>query len=469
MITAVFAPNFDSWRAEARRLLNADVPPGEILWPGENSTLSLFGAADIGPQPLATKKPAGVFSVPKEYLKLAEVVVCARDDDRWSLLYRILFRLKHGEPKLLTDVVDPDVSRANHVYKSITHDIHKMHAFVRFKRIDTDGVELYVAWHKPEHFITELAAPFFERRFGDKRWSIFTPDRSAHWDGTALTYGDGMTQHDFQHRDQFDEVWKTYYKSIFNPARLKLKAMRAEMSPKYWSSMPETALIPDLIRDAPARLQEMAKNVNVSAEPPPGASLSELKVAAAACTACPLFKSATQVVFGEGPAHAAVMIVGEQPGDQEDLRGRAFVGPAGEILNQALAAAGLPRESLYLTNAVKHFKWTRAGKRRLHQKPNGGEMHACRPWLEAEIARVKPRVIVALGATAGTSVLGRLPKITTERGQINRDSALAKAVVLTWHPSAILRTQTDPEKKERFDQLVADLKLAASALTPSEE
>ena len=328
---------------------------------------------------------------------------------------------------------------------------------------EVEGQELYVAWHAPEHLITELAAPFFEARFGDKPWAIFTPDRSAAWDGHELTYGPGVPQHEFPHKDEFDDVWKTYYKSIFNPARLKLKAMRAEMSPKYWASMPEASLIPELIREAPARLQRMAKNANVKAEPPVGASLSELKTAAASCTACPLYENATQTVFGEGPADAGIMIVGEQPGDQEDLQGRAFVGPAGEVFNRALAEAGLSRDSIYLTNAVKHFKWTRQGKRRLHQKPNGGEMHACRPWLESEIARVKPRVILALGATAGTSILGRLPKIGQERGQVRTDSSLARAIVVSWHPSAILRSMDEREKKERFDQLVADLKIVAAA------
>ena len=464
MITANFKPDFESWRTEARRLLNADVPPTDVLWPGQTDSLSLFANEETA-EPARDGTPSS-FRVPKAFVDLAEVVSCAADDDRWSLLYRILFRLKHGEPQLLADVVDPDVMRAKHTFKAITRDIHKMHAFVRFKRVDVEGQELYVAWHAPAHHITELAAPFFVRRFGDKNWCIFTPDRSARWDGTQLTFGDGIPQNEFPHKDEFDEVWKTYYKSIFNPARLKIKAMRAEMSPKYWASMPEAALIPDLIRQAPSRLQTMAKNTNVSATPPENASLAELKIAADACTACPLFKDATQTVFGEGPARAELMIVGEQPGDQEDLQGHAFVGPTGEVLNQALAAAGLQRDSIYLTNAVKHFKWTRQGKRRLHQKPSGGEMHACRPWLESEIAQVKPRFIMALGATAGTSVLGRLPKITTERGRIMTDTSLAEGVILSWHPSAILRSMNDAEKKERFEQLVADLKLAAARLKP---
>lgn len=458
MIRAEFEPTFVGWRREARKLMLARVPPAAIDWSGEGGTLSLF-AAEEAPPARAEK-----ISVPIDFMKLAEVVSCARDADRWSLLYRILYRLRET-PRLLDHLTDPDIHRARLIEKSVRRDEHKMHAFVRFKKVVTGDEERYLAWHQPEHLIVRLAAPFFERRFGDRRWSIFTPDLSAHWDLRALSYGPGLPQHEFPHDDAMDDLWKTYYASTFNPARVKLKMMRSEMSPKYWKSMPETALIRELVREAPARLEKMARNQNSQALVPATGDPTALREAALGCAACPIGQAATRLVFGEGPPDARVMIVGEQPGDYEDLAGRPFVGPAGELLDECLRAAGLERRALYLTNAVKHFKWKHGadsgGKIRIHQKPSGPEAHACRPWLEAEIALVKPRIIIALGATAGTSILGRLPKITEERGKIFRNH-FAEKIILSWHPAAILRSRDAEETMLRKIQLTQDLALAAS-------
>src|ERR687896_269194 len=186
----------------------------------------------------------------------------------------------------------------------------------------------------------------------------------------------------------------------------------------FWSGMAQESLLEDTA--APL----------VPARP----SLPKLREAAAGCKACPLWKTGTQTVFGEGAAKAEVMFVGEQPGDQEDKEGRPFVGPAGRVLDEALVEAGIDRSTTYMTNAVKHFKWQARGKRRIHQKPNWTEMTACRPWLEAELAVVKPRVLVLLGATAAQSLLGRQFRVTQQRGQL-LESDLAEAVVATVHPS----------------------------------
>ena len=450
------AHDFASWRAQAGRLMRAEIAPEDVLWPSPTGDLFSMAGADSTVEELAADTKAS-FTVPRDFYVLAETVACARRDERWALLYRILYRLKHGQAELLQDLVDPDVQLANRLAKSVKIDIHKMHAFVRFKEVE--GGNLYVAWHSPEHLITEIAAPFFVRRFGDKAWCIFTPDRSASWDGKALEFGPGIPQSKFLHQDNFDQMWQTYYASIFNPARIKVKAMKAEMSPKYWASLPEASLIDGLIRGAPDRLQKMAAGKKPAAVVPPHQNIVQLKNAASICKACPLYAHATQTVFGEGSPDSQMMVVGEQPGDQEDLGGRPFIGPAGAIFDQALEQAGIDRNTVYVTNAVKHFKWTRQGKRRLHQKPNGTEIHACKPWLEAEMDQIKPRVIMALGATAGTAVLGRLPKVTQERGRLIANANAP--VVLSWHPSAILRSQTPTEKDERFQQLVEDLKVAA--------
>jgi uracil-DNA glycosylase len=192
-------------------------------------------------------------------------------------------------------------------------------------------------------------------------------------------------------------------------------------------------------------------------------SLPKLREAAAGCQACDLWKTGTQTVFGEGAASAEIVFVGEQPGDKEDLAGRPFVGPAGRVLDDALEAAGIDRSLAYVTNAVKHFKWTARGKRRIHQKPNWSEMTACRPWLDAELEAVKPKVLVALGATAAQSLLGRQFRVTKQRG-VPIESDIAPYVVATVHPSSILRQETEDDRAAAMADLIADLKVVAKLL-----
>ena len=196
---------------------------------------------------------------------------------------------------------------------------------------------------------------------------------------------------------------------------------------------------------------------------PDRATLPKLRAAAAGCTACHLCKLGTQTVFGEGSADADVAFVGEQPGDQEDLAGRPFVGPAGRVLDEGLAAAGIDRSQVYVTNAVKHFKWEPRGKRRIHQKPNWAEMTACRPWLEAELAVVKPDVLVCLGATAAQSLLGRQFRVTKMRG-VPVESELAPSVMATVHPSSILRTPDEGARQEAMQDFIRDLKAVAKLI-----
>jgi uracil-DNA glycosylase family protein len=196
---------------------------------------------------------------------------------------------------------------------------------------------------------------------------------------------------------------------------------------------------------------------------PENPSLPKLREAAAGCKACDLWKTGTQTVFGEGTRNTEILFVGEQPGDKEDLAGRPFVGPAGRVLDEALEAAGIDRKLAYVTNAVKHFKWEPRGKRRIHAKPNGAELAACRPWLDAELAVVKPKVLVALGATAAQALLGRQFRVTKQRG-VPVESDLAPFVVATVHPSSILRQETEQDRAAAFEELVSDLKVVADFL-----
>jgi uracil-DNA glycosylase family protein len=209
------------------------------------------------------------------------------------------------------------------------------------------------------------------------------------------------------------------------------------------------------------KLQDSAENFF-----PERKSLKAFRDAAADCKACDLWKRGTQTVFGEGPRRAEVLFVGEQPGNEEDLSGKPFVGPAGRLLNDALTEAGIDREQTYVTNIVKHFKWEPRGKRRIHKKPNAGEIAACRPWLEAEIGLIKPKVIVCLGATAAQALLGPKFKVSKQRGQFI-ESALAPYILATVHPSSILRAPDDETRHAEKRRFVDDLKKVAQVLSKS--
>ena len=206
----------------------------------------------------------------------------------------------------------------------------------------------------------------------------------------------------------------------------------------------------------------------MSASPfvPPRPTLRTARLAASVCKGCDLWRRATQTVFGEGRADATVMFVGEQPGDAEDVAGKPFVGPAGRVFDRALEEVGIARDRVYVTNVVKHFKWEPRGKRRIHAKPRISEIRACRPWLETELALVKPRALVCLGATAAQALLGSTFRVSTQRGKFV-DSPLAPLVMATVHPSSVLRAQTDDERRRAMEQFVADLKALAKELSAS--
>jgi len=362
--------------------------------------------------------------------------------------------------------------------RSVRRDEHKMHAFVRFREIGRERSSRYVAWFEPEHHIVELAAPFFARRFADMPWSILTPDICAHWDGSVVSFTPGVPKSEAPTEDRLEETWRRYYASIFNPARLKVKAMEREMPKRYWRNLPEAQMIRPLIAQATRRTDTMIAEAATDPHKPQkrieaamtrksktemADHLEALREQAAGCRACHLWKDATQTVFGEGPPHAPLMLVGEQPGDKEDLAGKPFVGPAGQMLDRALDEAGINRGKVYVTNAVKHFKFVPRGKIRLHQKPNTQEIRACRQWYERELAAVRPTLVVAMGATAAQSVFGKITTINKSRGRLIDLAEGVKALV-TVHPSYLLRLPDADAKAREYERFVADLKIAGAVI-----
>ncbi len=493
-VTLAGQTDFDGWRKAARSAVLAAVPPDQLVWRvGESGAGDLFATDELGEAPPpAVDQP--IFSVSRAFVDLAQELILHRDPQRFALLYRLLWRLR-ATPHLLADASDADVHLAHAMGKSIHRDIHKMHAFVRFKEVVApDGEAAFIAWFEPDHYIVEATGPFFMRRFTGMRWSILTPDASAFWDKETLSFGPGADKRDVPDEDRLEEHWRTYYASIFNPARLKVDAMQKEMPKKYWKNLPEARMIEGLIRDAGTRMGDMIaaeptspsrlalaleRQADASRGVPEGgdgvdlfeaaetgtdpslsqaepASLAEARTAATQCKRCDLYGPATQVVFGEGPETAEIIFVGEQPGDKEDLAGHPFVGPAGAMFNKALKEAGIERDKAYVTNAVKHFKYEPRGKFRLHKKPDSKEITACRYWLDLEKSFLKPKIIVALGASGAQALLRRVVKIGAERGKPIPQGNDAP-VFVTVHPSYLLRLPDEESKVREYARFVEDL------------
>ena len=490
MVSVLYGSSYEAWRGHARRLLGQRISPPEVDWLEGKVGDGLFHGMEAGHDLLAARGPGRSDKVPAAFLDLAQTVWAHPDPRRAAILYRMLWRLTVAQEKhLLAIPTDPDVHLAGQWRKAVARDIHKMHAFVRFRLIGTDentGREQFVAWHEASTKCVRLAVPFFRKRFAGMDWSILTPDECAHWDGHKLTFTPGLSRDQAPGEDALDELWRTYYKSIFNPARLKVKAMQSEMPVKFWKNLPEASLIPALIAGSQARtdamlvtegrrvlpvpkndyiekLHERHSGIWLETVPDDVSDLGweDLRHAVSVCRACPLWEKATQAVPGRGPETARVMIVGEQPGDREDLSGEPFVGPAGQVLRNALTVVGLEADAVYLTNAVKHFKWTPDGKKRKHVTAAVGEVKHCRPWVLAELNRVRPEVLVLLGGTAAFSLLGREVKVTQERGIVAAPQ-LASRVILTYHPSYLLRLPSGAAREKAHLEFESDLRQAVS-------
>jgi DNA polymerase len=448
--------DLEGFRDAARRLVARQAPPEAVLW---GTQAEAFFGADLpeAAPPLALPRPAAA---------LIETVICHRDPARYALLYTLIWRLLHGERHLPEVASDPLMHRLETMRKAVHRDLHKMHAFLRFREVaDPDGAERYVAWFEPDHHILEAAAPFFIERFRGLAWSILTPLGALHWNREALSFGPPARRQDAPDSDAFETAWQGYYESVFNPARANPKAMRTHMAKKYWRNMPETQAIPALIRAAPARMREMiekeaampakrdpVKAVAAMAEQEPRSLKALNRIIAAAE---PLVPGADHAVLGEGPEGATIAFVGEQPGDQEDREGRPFVGPAGRLLNQAMEETGIDRSQVYVTNAVKHFKFEQRGKKRIHQKPTTGEVKRYRWWLMKELDFVKPKLVVALGSTAALALAGKPVSVTKARGKARFEDFEG---YITVHPSYLLRIPDAAAKEEAYQAFCNDLK-----------
>lgn len=452
-----------AWREAARRLASHAIRPEDVQWEGGG----LFAH-----DPLPAKDgPHGV-GVCKSFPALAETVLCHMDPEAPALLYAALMR-HQTDRYALGNPADSLTRRLDVLSRSVRRDIHKMHAFVRFRELPSDGARrVFGAWFEPDHRIVELAAPFFARRFADMDWVIVTPHGVARFRDGRVETGPPGVKPDLP-EDAAETLWGTYFANIFNPSRVKLLAMRSEMSVKYWKNLPETRLIPDMLAQAegrvaamraampttpPTRAARILERQRPEALSDVPATLDEAKRVASGCARCPIGHCATQLVWGEGDPLAPLMIVGEQPGDQEDLAGKPFVGPAGRLLRAVMKEAGVG--PAWMTNAVKHFKFTPRGKRRLHQAPTRGEIRHCRWWLDQERALLQPRLTVALGASAAFALTGRTGAHGPRRGRVEQAHD-GGPVLITWHPAAILRAR-DPGPMRQ--DLRTDLKRAVELL-----
>jgi uracil-DNA glycosylase len=452
-ITLDSETDFEGWRKAARRLVLHHAPPSEVKWSVQGNEPELF-------EPSATtsplEAPQGHFNVPAKFIELAQSAILHRDPERFAILYRLLWRLRSNH-ELLSLATDPDVSRAQAMAKAVQREQHRMQTSVRFREIGREQKAHFVAWFEPEQHIVETTAPFFARRFADMPWSILTPDVCAHWDGHVVSFTPGISKAEAPSEDRLEETWLRYRASVLDPIRLKVNAITR--------NLPEASTIESHAETEPQESQPHAEQP-MKRKQAPADSLKTLREEASHCRACPLWKDATQTVFGEGPQDAHIMLVGEQPGDKEDLTGKPFVGPAGLMLDRALEEAGINRKKVYITGAVKHFKFLPRGKIRLHQKPNTAEIKACRPWYERELAAIRPDLVVAMGATAARCVLGKITPINKTRGRLIDLDENIKALV-TVHPSYLLRLPDEDAKAPEYERFVSDLRIAATFLNKS--
>lgn len=414
--------DWEGWRQATRAMVLSKIEPAELEW-------RVGGNADPLP------KVSGTFNVPRALVALASSAIQARHPDRFGLLYGLVWRATAGENPL-GDEQDPDLLLARRLALAVRSDAHQMRTHLRFMPVEQGTDKHYLGWFEPRHHVLAANMALMARRFPELGFSVATPDGMAHSQSGTLVFGDGPRQVD---DDAALRAWWDAHGS----------AALAGAEPL--AGLPEAEDVDEAPR-APDRPALGPVVIHSQLDP----SLVEAAHEAGACTRCPLYEPATQTIFGEGPANAPAMFIGEQPGDQEDVIGRPFVGPAGQMMDRAMEEAGLDRRTIYVTNSVKHFKFTPRGKRRIHQTPETPEIKACAFWLDVERVRVQPRLTVMMGATAARAVLGRAVTISRERGRPFK-LADGQMAFVTVHPSFLLRVP-DPEAKAReYAAFVRDL------------
>jgi len=414
--------DWHGFRQAARLLTLAGVEPAQVSW-------SVGGHSD--PLEVTT----GGFTLPRPLVEMASIAIQAREQDRFGLLYSLIWRAHAGE-NVLADEDDPDFRLARRLARAVRADAHRMRTHLRYLPVTTDDGTRYLGWYVPAHYVLEATAQRIALHFPNLAWSIITPDATAHWNDGLLRFGPGASQ--IGDDATLAAWWEHYGVDMMADATRPAAVSPAEALAEAPRPPDRPAIGPIVLpTNTTGRLPAIARS-------------------AQDCDHCPLHASGTQMVFGEGPADARVMFVGEQPGDHEDVIGRPFVGPAGQLMDQAMEAARIDRRMVYVTNAVKHFKYLQRGQRRIHQSPDMPEINACRFWLTQEREAISPKLVVMMGGTAAQSILQRPVTITRERGQT---VALPDGTLgfVTVHPSFLLRQPDEAAKARAYDAFVRDL------------
>jgi len=422
--------DWEGWRKSTRSLVLDGVVPDDVSW-------SVRSRDEEG-DPL--QDATGSFGVSRSLIAVASLAIQAREPGRFDLLYRLFWRVNAGRQ---ADAAE--MRRAQGLAYAVRAEAHKMRALLRYLPVQEGNRTRYLGWYEPAHFVLEANAQLIARRFSELTFSILTPDGAAHWDGSELRFSSGADRASVPDDNALRSWWQRQHINLLREARVGTEVPEAEQ-------LDEAPRSPDRPSLAPVVLK-------LHADRP----LQEAIHEASNCRRCHLYASATQTVFGEGPAQASAVFIGEQPGDQEDLIGRPFVGPAGQIMDRAMEEAGIDRRTVYITNAVKHFKFEPRGKRRLHKTPETPEIQACRFWLDVELVRLRPKLVVAMGSTAARAVLGRVITITRERG---KPIAMpdGQQVFVTVHPSFLLRVPDEDAKMREYRAFVADMRKVAELI-----
>lgn len=431
---------FEAFREVARRLLVADLPPSAVALVEAPAFGGVLASEDDGlPAPRRRGAPPPI-TVPLSFVRRVARVLCHRDPDRLDLAYRLLWRVTHGERRLLADPAHADVERFLRLEAAVVRDVHEVVVAARFSPHPGPPRALLACFHEPWQRTARLAAPRFVARFRGRPFVLLTPDDAVLWDGAEMSFGPGLPEP--PGAGELGPTWQRYY---------------AEHADE-WGGLPEPADLSGL-RDVAPWPSPAAGDARFVAHPPDTTSLAVLGHDATACEACPRVKGGRAVVFGQGPPGAALMFVGGQPERADVEAGAPFLGPAGQAFERALHAAGLRREIVYLTFAVKHFVARGEAKDLGGVRPEPEHIRACRPWLDAEIRAVRPLVVVALGPVAGWALLGPSARDPTRMGQVlgRRDG---RKLVLAYPIADLLKKG---RATGQFDRLVHDIKKAAAA------